>query len=52
LKPAGIIEHLKLKHPRYQITSSYGHFGREDDLFTWEQTGMVETLKLKLAERN
>ena len=52
LKPAGIIEHLKLKHPRYRITSAYGHFGREEDSFTWEQTGMVETLKLKLAERN
>ena len=52
LKPAGIIEHLKLKHPRYQITSAYGHFGREDDSFTWEQTGMVEALKLKLTERN
>ena len=52
LKPAGIIEHLKLKHPRYQITSAYGHFGREDDSFTWEQTGMVEALKLNLTERN
>ena len=52
LKPAGIIEHLQLKHPRYQITSAYGHFGREEDSFTWEQTGMVETLKLKLTERN
>ena len=52
LKPAGIIEHLQLKHPRYQITSAYGHFGREEDSFTWEQTGMVEALKLKLTERN
>ena len=52
LKPAGIIDHLKLKHPRYKVTSAYGHFGREDNSFTWEQTDMVETLKLKLAERN
>ena len=52
LKPAGIIDHLKLKHPRYKVTSAYGHFGREDNSFTWEQTDMVETLKLDLAERN
>lgn len=52
LKPAGIIDHLKLKHPRYKATSSYGHFGREDSSFTWEQIDMVETLKLKLAERS
>ena len=52
LKPAGIIDHLKLKHPRYKVTSAYGHFGREDNSFTWEQTDMVETLKSKLAERN
>ena len=52
LKPAGIIDHLKLKHPRYKVTSAYGHFGREDNSFTWEQTDMVETLKLKLVERN
>ena len=52
LKPAGIIEHLKLKHPRYLITSAYGHFGRKEDSFTWEQTGMVEALKLKFTERN
>ena len=52
LKPAGIIEHLKLKHPRYRITSAYGHFGREEDSFTWEQTDMVADLKLKLTERS
>ena len=52
LKPAGIIDHLKLKHPRYKATSAYGHFGREDNSFTWEQTDMVETLNSKLAERN
>ena len=51
LKPAGIIDHLKLKHPRYKVTSSYGHFGRENSSFTWEQIDMVETLKLKLEER-
>ena len=52
LKPAGIIDHLKLKYPRYKATSSYGHFGREDSSFTWEQIDMAETLKLKLDERS
>ncbi len=52
LKPAGIIEHLKLKHPRYRQTAAYGHFGREDASFTWEQTDMVDKLKLVANERN
>ena len=52
LKPAGIIEHLKLKHPRYRQTAAYGHFGREGALFTWEQTDMVDKLKLAANERN
>jgi len=52
LKPGDIISHLKLKHPRYRQTASYGHFGREDDLFTWEKLDMVEKLKLALNERN
>ena len=52
LKPGDIISHLKLKQPRYRQTASYGHFGREDDLFTWERLDMVEKLKLALNERN
>ena len=52
LKPGDIISHLKLKHPRYRQTASYGHFGRENDLFTWERIDMVEKLKLALSERN
>ncbi len=45
LKPAEIIEHLQLKYPRYFPTAAYGHFGRENELFTWEKTDMVEKLK-------
>jgi len=52
LKPGDIISHLKLKQPRYRQTASYGHFGRENDLFTWEKLDMVEKLKLALNERN
>ena len=52
LKPGGIIRHLKLKYPRYRQTAANGHFGREDDLFTWEKTDMVDTLKSAVTERN
>ena len=47
LKPAGIINHLQLKYPRYRQTAAYGHFGRENKSFTWEQTDMVEALQNK-----
>ena len=52
LKPGGIIRHLKLKHPRYHATAANGHFGREDDLFTWEKTDMVDALKTEVKKRN
>jgi S-adenosylmethionine synthetase len=51
LKPGGIIRHLKLKHPRYHATAANGHFGREDDLFTWEKTDMVDALKTEVEKR-
>ncbi len=52
VRPGGIIEHLKLKHPRFRQTAANGHFGRENDLFTWEKTDMVDALKSAVAERN
>lgn len=52
LKPGGIIRHLKLKYPRYRATAANGHFGREDDLFTWEKTDMVDALKTEVEKRN
>lgn len=45
LKPAKIIAHLDLKKPRYRQTAAYGHFGRDNKLFTWENIDMVEKLK-------
>lgn len=45
LKPAQIISHLDLKKPRYRQTAAYGHFGRENELFTWEKTDMINKLK-------
>jgi S-adenosylmethionine synthetase len=45
LRPRAIIETLKLRRPVYRRTAAYGHFGREEDGFTWEITDRVEDLK-------
>ena len=45
LTPKGIIERLKLRRPIYQKTSAYGHFGRNDKDFTWEQLDLVTVFK-------
>jgi len=45
LSPAAIIEKLDLRKPRFLKTASYGHFGRNDEDFTWEKTDLVEKLK-------
>ena len=45
LTPAAIIERLDLRRPIYQNTAAYGHFGREEDGFTWEQLNLVDTFK-------
>jgi S-adenosylmethionine synthetase len=42
--PNGIINTLDLRRPMYQATASYGHFGREDAGFSWEETNKVEAL--------
>ena len=45
LTPKGIIERLKLRRPIYQRTAAYGHFGREEDGFTWENMDLVDLFK-------
>lgn len=45
LRPRGIIEMLDLLKPRYASTAAYGHFGREEDLFTWERTDKADALR-------
>jgi S-adenosylmethionine synthetase len=45
LRPGAFREELKLHRPIYQKTAAYGHFGREDPDFTWEQTGKAEILR-------
>ena len=44
-RPAAIIDHLDLQRPIYKETSSYGHFGRDLENFTWEKLNKVEDLK-------
>lgn len=45
LTPRGIIEHLDLMKPKYQKTSAYGHFGRNEEGFNWELLDKVDDLK-------
>ena len=45
LKPASIIKEFDLLKPIYQKTAAYGHFGREDQGFTWEKLSKVDALK-------
>jgi S-adenosylmethionine synthetase len=45
LKPAGIINALKLLRPIYQKTAAYGHFGRDEGEFMWERTDKVHKLQ-------
>jgi S-adenosylmethionine synthetase len=44
-RPARIIEYLDLLRPIYKKTASYGHFGRSDPEFTWENTNRVDDVK-------
>lgn len=46
LRPAAIIRDLDLRRPIYARTAAYGHFGREDEGFTWERTDRVATLRV------
>ena len=48
LRPRGLIEMLDLRRPIYQATASYGHFGREDENFTWEKTDKAAVLRKAL----
>jgi len=45
LSPMGMIKKLNLLAPQYQKTSNYGHFGREDQGFSWENLDSVEIFK-------
>jgi S-adenosylmethionine synthetase len=44
MTPRGLIKRLKLRRPIYRKTAAYGHFGRNDKDFTWEQLDLVDRL--------
>lgn len=48
LRPAAIIENLKLREPIYRPLAAYGHMGREDLNVAWEKLDKVEALKSAL----
>ena len=45
LTPGGIIRDLKLRRPCYRKTAAYGHFGRNENGFTWEELDKVDAFK-------
>jgi len=45
LTPKGIIETLNLRRPIYRQTAAYGHFGREEENFTWERVDKADILR-------
>ncbi len=45
LSPLGIIEHLALRRPIYRSTAAYGHFGRSEPSFSWEDTSRAAELR-------
>ena len=47
LRPAAIIEYLDLLRPFYRKTSAYGHFGRNEDEFSWEKTNKADIIREK-----
>ncbi len=49
LRPAAIIERLNLRRPIFKKTAAYGHFGRPEPTFTWENTDVAGDLR-KAAE--
>jgi S-adenosylmethionine synthetase len=45
LRPGAFREYLRLHRPIFQKTAAYGHFGREDEDFTWEKTDKADVLR-------
>ncbi len=45
LRPAAFRQRLNLHRPIYQKTAAYGHFGRDDEDFTWERTELAAELR-------
>jgi S-adenosylmethionine synthetase len=49
LRPAAIIRDLDLRKPVYRRTAAYGHFGRQEEGFTWEVTSRLGDMKSALG---
>jgi len=47
MRPAEIVKQLDLKRPIYQKTAAYGHFGRNEPEFRWEDTDKADELRKK-----
>jgi len=45
LRPAAILDYYKLRRPIYKHTARYGHFGRTEDVYTWERTERADDLR-------
>jgi S-adenosylmethionine synthetase len=45
LRPGAFRDYLRLHRPIYQKTAAYGHFGRDDNDFTWERTDKAAALR-------
>ena len=45
LRPKGLVTMLDLLQPIYRKTAAYGHFGREEDEFSWERTDKADALR-------
>jgi len=45
LRPAALVHNLNLRRPIYRQTAAYGHFGRDEPGFTWEDTGKAAILR-------
>lgn len=50
LRPKGIVQMLDLLRPVYENTAAYGHFGREEPGFTWENTDKAMALREDAAK--
>ena len=52
LTPAGMIEYLDMRRPIYRATAAYGHFGRSDSGFPWEDLRQADAIRshLNLSE--
>jgi S-adenosylmethionine synthetase len=52
LRPKGIVQMLDLLRPIYENTAAYGHFGREEPGFTWENTDRAVALREDAGKLN